>query len=76
MARIEELKKKYKGEWLAIEVSRVKNGEPIQGKLILHSKNREEIWKKIRLSRKKEIYVAFAGPPLEKGYVAAFYENK
>jgi len=76
MAKIKELEKKYKGEWLAIEVVKEKGGEPIEGKLILHSKDREKIWEKIRLSKEKEIYVTFAGPPLEKGYAAAFYENK
>ncbi len=76
MEKIEELKKKYKGEWLAIEVTKEKDGEPVQGKLILHAKDREEIWRKIRLSKEKEIYVTFAGPPLEKGYAAAFYENQ
>jgi len=76
MAKIGEIKKKYKGEWLAIEVTKEKNGEPIEGKLMLHSKDREKIWGKIRLSKEKEIYVTFAGPPLEKGHAAAFYENK
>ena len=74
MAKIEKLKKKYKGEWLAIEVTKEEGGEAIEGKLILHSKIREEIWKNISLSKEKEIYVTFAGPPLEEGYAAAFYE--
>ena len=74
MANIEKLKQKYKGEWLAIEITKEEEGEATEGKLILHSKNRDEIWKNIRLSTEKEIYVTFAGPPLEEGYAAAFNE--
>jgi len=72
MAKIAELKKKYKGEWLAIAVTRVSNGEAVEGKLLLHSPDRDEVWSKVRLSRKTEVYVSFAGPPLEEGYAAAF----
>jgi len=72
MAKIAELKKEYKGEWLAIAVSKVTNGEAVEGKLLLHSPDRDEVWSKVRLSRKVEIYVTFAGPPLEEGYAAAF----
>ena len=74
MAKIEKLKMKYKGEWLAIEVTKEIQGEATEGKLILHSKIREEIWKNVKLSKEKEIYVTFAGPPLEEGYAAAFNE--
>ena len=72
MAKVDELKKRYKDQWLAIEVTKVEDGEAVEGKLVLHSKDRDEVWKRIRLSRKKEIFVTFAGPPLEKGYAAAF----
>ncbi len=76
MAKIKDLKKKYKGEWLVIEVTKEEEGEAVDGKLILRSKNREEIWRKVKPSKTKQVYVTFAGPPLEKGFAAAFYENK
>jgi len=37
MAKIEKLKKKYEGEWLAIEVTKEENGVSTEGKLILHT---------------------------------------
>jgi len=72
MPDIGALKRKYKGEWLAIEVTQESNGEPVQGKLILHDKNRDRIWEKIELSKDKEIYITYAGPLVEKGYAVAF----
>lgn len=72
MLEIESLKKKYPGEWLAIEVTEERNGEPVRGRLILHSKDRDELWRKIELSREREIYVTYAGPLIEKGYAVAF----
>ncbi len=43
MPDIGALKRKYKGEWLAIEVTQENNGEPVKGKLILHDKDRDRI---------------------------------
>ena len=72
MLEIEVLKKKYPGEWLAIEVTEERDGEPVRGRLILHSKDRDELWRKMKLSRDREIYVTYAGPLIEKGYAVAF----
>ena len=72
MARIAEIKKRYSGEWLAIAVTKEAKGEAVEGKLLLHSRNRDEVWSKVKLSKKIEVYVTFAGPPLEEGYAAAF----
>jgi hypothetical protein len=72
MAKIEKLKQKYKGEWLAIEVTKEENGISIEGKLVLHTPDREELWKKVPIYKDREIYVTYAGPPLDEGYAAAF----
>jgi hypothetical protein len=72
MLEITALKKKYPGEWLAIEVTEERDGEPLKGRLILHSKDRDELWEEIELSPEKEIYVTYAGPLVEKGYAVAF----
>lgn len=40
MASIEEPKKKYKGEWLAVEIIGEENGQPVDAKLILHTTQR------------------------------------
>ena len=73
MAKIKDLKKKYKGEWLAIEVTREEGGEAVEGKLLLHTLDRKKMWKKVPQRKDKVIYVTYAGPPLEEGYAAAFY---
>lgn len=70
--KIEDLKEKYKGEWLAIEVTKEEDGEPKEGKLLLHKKDREELWKEVPQKKDKVIYVTYAGAPLKEGYAAAF----
>jgi len=72
MAKIEKLKKKYKGEWLAIEVTKEENGVSIEGNLILHTADRDKLWKEVPLWKDRAIYVTYAGPPLDEGYAAAF----
>jgi len=38
---IEKLKKKYKDEWLLIKITKTdKRDRPIEGEVLLHSKNR------------------------------------
>ena len=70
--KIQELKEKYEGEWLAIKVTKVKNGKSVEGELIAHCKDQKEIWKKASEGGEKGIYITYAGHPLEEGYAAAF----
>jgi len=70
--KIKDLKKKYKDEWLAIEVTEEVEGEPVKGKLLLHEKDHDKLWKKVPQKKDKKIYVTYAGPALEEGYAAAF----
>ncbi len=74
MPEIEELRRQYKGEWLAIEVTREDASGPSEGRLIFHSTSREDVWSKIKGDRRK-IYVTFAGPLIEEGYAVAFYAH-
>ena len=71
MTKIESLKKKYKEEWLAIEVTEEIEGKPFRGNLIYHSRDHDELWDKIAKD-KRRIYVTYAGPLIEKGYAVAF----
>lgn len=71
MAKIEELKKKYKGEWLAIEITKEDGSGPCEGSLIIHSSDHDKVWDTI-VKNKRRIYVTYAGPPIEKGYAVAF----
>lgn len=74
--KIKELKKKYKDEWLAIEVTKEENGRSVEGRLILHEKDRDILWEKLsslkKTNKKEDIYVTYTGPLLKKGYAAAF----
>ncbi len=72
MPTIESLKEKYTGEWLAVEVTKLSAGEPVEGRLIYHEKDRKKLWEKLELSPDKEIYVTYAGPLIEEGYAVAF----
>jgi len=72
MAKIEKLKKEYEGEWLAIEVTKEENGVSIEGNLVMHTHDRERLWKEIPLYKNLAIYVTYAGPTLDDGYAAAF----
>ncbi len=71
MAKIQQLKDIYKGEWLAVAV--VKQGEAgvEEGELLYHSRESGEVWRKIK-GDKRKIFVTYAGPPLPEGYAAAF----
>lgn len=70
MADIQEIIKKYPGEWVAIEVTKELDGEPMAGELVYHSTKRDEVWQKTRA--RKRLYITFSGPPLKEGYAAAF----
>jgi hypothetical protein len=71
MPKIEQLKKKYPGEWLAIEIEEEDSSGPISGNLISHNLDHDKIWEEIARDEGR-IYVTYAGPPIEKGYAAAF----
>ena len=71
MPKIADLKRKYEGEWLAIEVTKEANGEPTEGKMVYHSSDHDELWDKIALD-KRRIYVTYAGRLIEEGYAVAF----
>lgn len=71
MARIGELKERYKGEWLAIHILKEGASGPEEGELLYHARDADEIWKLIQGDRRR-IYVTYAGPPLPEGHAAAF----
>jgi hypothetical protein len=69
---IKKLKEKHKGEWLAIEVTKLNElNEPVEGKLLLHDGDHDRVWDKLPIDN-KDVYITYAGPPLEKGHAAAF----
>ena len=72
MASMQQLKDACKGEWLAIEITRREKGEPVEGNLISHSRERRDLWSTVRLEKGRTIYVTYAGPILDEGSAVAF----
>lgn len=71
--KIEDIKKKFKNEWLLIEVTEFDKtiSKSIRGKLLAHSVNRDEIYKK-DISHKGFTLIDYSEDKLPKGYAAAF----
>jgi len=66
--KVDEIKRKYKDEWILIKVSKVdKFGVPVEGEVIAHSKSRDEIYEKQR-SMKGDLAVIYTGQ-IPKSYV-------
>jgi len=74
--RITELVRKHPGEWLAVRVTKEENFEPVEGELLFHTPQREELYKNLTLKKGERVAVFFAGPPLKEGYYAAFACSK
>ena len=70
MHSIRKLIDRYPEEWLAIDVAAEEGGQPKTGKLVHHSKDRDEVWRKTR--NRRRLYIVYAGPALKEGYAAAF----
>ena len=68
--KIEEIRKKIKDEWLLIDVTKVdKYNQPLEGQLLAHTKDRDEIWQRFRENR-GDLLVEFSGALIEEGTVA------
>jgi len=67
---IQKIVEQHPGEWLAIAVAAEKGGQPTAGQLVCHARDPDEVWRRTR--NWKRLYVVYAGPPLKKGYAAAF----
>lgn len=70
---IEEIKKKYKDEWVLLRVSKVDNsGFPIKGEVIAHSKTRDSIYERQR-ELEGDLAVIYTGEIPKEGYAVAFH---
>lgn len=76
MLSIEEISKQYKDEWVLIEVVETDaDGNPIKGKVIAHSKDREETYRALRETRAKDVAHFYTGSIPKEGYAVAFGLN-
>jgi hypothetical protein len=70
---IEEIKNEYRDEWLLIKITEAdEKDQPIEGEVILHSKNRDEIYE-AQKNLKEYLYITYSGEMPKKGFAVAFY---
>ncbi|MGR3179467.1 MAG: hypothetical protein ACUZ8E_15595 [Candidatus Anammoxibacter sp.] len=58
----EEILKKHRNEWVLIECKQVdENFEVIEGEILYHSKDRDEVYKKLLELRPKDYAIEYTG---------------
>jgi len=73
MATIQDIKKKFRNEWVLGEVlDEDEKGQPKIVKVVAHSKDRSETYKAMKKHIGKHICHFYAGEIPDKGYAAAF----
>ena len=71
--KIEEVKKKYKDEWVLVEILKEDElGNPIKVKVLAHSKVRDDTYKALKDVKDKYTYHFYTGEIPKKGYAVAF----
>jgi len=71
-----EIVEKFKDEWVLIDVKEVdKNFNLKEGNVIAHSKNKEEIYKKLLELRPKKFSIEYTGKIPEDLAVVLYHEN-
>ena len=70
--KIDEIEKKYKNEWVLAEVlEEDESGEPVNLKVIEHSKNRTDTYTAMKKMKGKYSYHFYTGEIPRKGYAVA-----
>ncbi len=71
--KIVEVKKKYPSQWILGRIlKRDKQDQPVELKILAHSKDREETYEALKTTRAKNLAHFFTGPIPKKGYAVAF----
>ena len=69
---IKTLEKHYPEEWLLVEVTKEDSlGNPIEGKLLIHSKSKEQLIGKAK-TRVGDVALFYSGDIPKKGYAFCF----
>jgi len=73
----EEIKKKYKDEWVLIEVTKVNElGQPLEGSVIAHSRNRDETYSAMKKTKANHIGHFYTGEITDQVYALTFLCQK
>jgi len=71
--KIKEIVDRFKNEWVLTEVTKIdNNGNPIEGNVLAHSKNRDETYEAMKRSKAKDVAHFYTGEIPQKGYAVAF----
>jgi len=71
---IGEIGERYKDEWVLVEMLKEdENGNPVEVRLIEHSKNRDDTYEAMTKTKAKRIYHIYTGKIPTKGYAVAFH---
>lgn len=72
--KLKEVEKKYRNEWVLVEVLKESDsGQPIEVKVIAHSRNRDDTYYAMKKVKGKYSYHFYTGKIPSKGYAVAFY---
>ena len=76
METIEAIKERYKDEWVLVEVLETDElNTPIKGRVIAHSRNRDDTYDAMLKFKVKHWYHFYAGEIPKEGYAVAFGER-
>ncbi|MGY4706893.1 hypothetical protein ACVNPS_03945 [Candidatus Bipolaricaulota sp. J31] len=65
---LEQVKRRYAGQWLAFLVLEETPEGELLGQLIAHNPDRRELHRELREKKIKKAYITFAGPVVKPGY--------
>ena len=65
---LEQMKRKYAGQWLAFLVTEETQTGELFGQLLAHNPDRRELHRELRRRKVKRAYITFAGPVIKPGY--------
>lgn len=72
--RLEEVKKKYRDEWILVEILKEDElGNPIEVNVQAHSKSRDDVYKALKTTKAKYISTLYTGEIPKEGYAVAFH---
>ncbi len=73
MASIEQIKERFKDEWVLVEVlEKDALNQPVKGKVIAHSRDRDDTYDAMKKTKAKDISHFYTGKIPIKGYAVAF----
>lgn len=75
--RMEEIRKRYQGEWVLIEYTKLDDDlNVLEGEVIAHSPNKEEIYHKLLRTKGKDVAIEYLGEvPEDLAVMLQFHET-